>query len=80
MGYIVSPESENSTLFWVGLFAGFLILVVNIPLLWIVNKAKTTLINQLIGLDCLVALLHIPLALNAGRVTRLPCWMRQDAI
>ena len=73
----LSPESDNWIVNCVGLFASFLIFVVNIPLLWFVkHKAKPTLINKLIGLDCLIALLHIPLALEAGKMRLSPCWIR----
>ena len=73
----LSPESDNLILNIVGLSASFLILAVNIPLLWFVkNKAKPTLINKLIGLDCIIALLHIPQVLETGRITGSPCWIR----
>ena len=73
----LSPESDNLILNIVGLSASFLILAVNIPLLWFVkNKAKHTLINKLIGLDCMIALLHIPIVLETGRITGSPCWIR----
>ena len=73
----MSPESYKWIVNCMGLLSSLLIFVVNIPLLWFVkNKAKPTLINKLIILDCLVALLHIPLALEAGRMKLSPCWIR----
>ena len=76
-----SPESEHALLFWVGLPATCILVLVNIPLLWIVwNKQKTSLINQLIGVDCLVSLLHIPMLIHTARIIVLPCWIRKDAI
>ena len=76
-----SPESENSFLFWVGLPAAIILIFVNIPLLVIVwKKSKSTLIDQLIGLDCLVALLQVPMVLQAARILIQPCWFRKDTI
>ena len=74
-----SPETEkeNSLLFMVGLPAALILVCVNIPMLWIVKKeAKTTLVNQLIGMDCLFALLNIPLVLQSARIIVAPCWFR----
>ena len=71
-----SQEKENLVLNILGLLSSVLILMVNLPLLWVVvYKAKHTLINKLIGLDCLVALLNIPLAINAGWEI-FPCGIR----
>ena len=75
-----SPESENSFLFWVGLPAACILFIVNIPLLVTVwKKSKSTLIDQMIGVDCLVALLHVPLVLESARIVIQPCWSRKDA-
>ena len=69
-----SEEEDNLYFKVLGLSASVVILVVNLPLLWIVlNKAKPTLINKLIGLDCLIGLLNIPNAINAGGWHIFPC-------
>ena len=50
-----------------GLSASVLILLVNLFLLWfIMYRAKPTMVNRLIALDCLMALLTIPMTMNAG--------------
>jgi hypothetical protein len=75
-----TPETEQTVIFWVGLAAALIVLIINIPLLWIVKKTwNSSLINQLIGFDCLVALLHIPIILKAANIVDLPCWFRKDA-
>ena len=75
-----TPDAEKTVTFWVGLAAALIVLIINIPLLWIVKKTwNSSLINQLIGFDCLVALLHIPLILKAVNIIDLPCWFRKDA-
>ena len=77
---LFSPQSENRMLFWVGLPAALLVTCVNFHLLWIVwMKAKTkahTLVDQLIGADCLISLMNIPLVLQAARIMEAPCWFR----
>ena len=77
---LYSPESENRMLYWVGLPAALLVTGVNFHLLWIVwVKAKTkalTLVDQLIGIDCLIALMNIPLVLQSARIIEAPCWFR----
>ena len=75
-----NEENENSVIYWVGLAAAVILLFVNLPLVWIVKRTwNSSLINQFIGLDCLVALLHIPFILQAGDVIDTPCWFRKDA-
>ena len=75
-----TPETEQTVIFWVGLAAALIVLIINIPLLWIVTKTwNSSLINQLIGFDCLVALLHIPIILKAANILDQPCWFRKDA-
>ena len=78
---LLSPESENSLLFWTGLPTAIIITSVNIPLLWIVKeKTKTTLVNLLIGVDCLFALLNIPMVLTTARIiVDAPCWFSNYA-
>ena len=72
-----TPETEEILVFWVGLAAALILLMVNIPLLWIVKKTwKSSLINQLIGFDCVVALLHIPCILISAHIIDTPCWFR----
>ena len=74
------PESESRLLFWVGLPAALLTTGVNFRLLWIVwKKAKAkalTLVDQLIAVDCLMALMSIPLVLQSARIIEAPCWFR----
>ena len=60
-------EEGNLATNILGMSASFLILLVNLFLLWfIVYRAKPTMINRLIALDCLMALLTIPMTMNAG--------------
>ena len=77
---LFSPESENRILFWVGLTAAILITGVNFHLLsivWKKNKMKAlTLVDQLIGADCLIAIMNIPLLLDSARIIEPPCWFR----
>ena len=75
-----NEENEKSVIYWVGLAAAVILLFVNLPLVWIVKRTwNSSLINQFIGLDCLVALLHIPFILKVGDVIDTPCWFRKDA-
>ena len=74
---IWSPENEEQLIFLVGLTAAIVLLIINIPLLWIIKKTwNASLINKLIGLDCLIALLHIPFVLNAANIIEPPCSFR----
>ena len=51
-----------------------LIFIGNLPVLWrLWKKEEPTTINKLIFIDCLLALLMIPLALRLGKVIQLPC-------
>ena len=54
------------------------VFLVNIPLIWIVRKTwnDSSLINKLIGLDSIVALLHIPFVLHGGGAIdiNISCW------
>ena len=44
-------------LYWFGVLTVGVILSVNIPVLWLLKKiSSSTLINQLIGLDCIIGL------------------------
>ena len=57
-------------IFWFGLFAALAILLVNLTVLWVLKtEANSTLINQLIGLDCVVGLFNIPIVLSLSEVT-----------
>ena len=63
----METQNENLAVILLGLTASVLILLVNLSLLWfILYKAKHTMINMLIALDCLMALLTIPMTMNAG--------------
>ena len=71
---LFSPESENELLFYVSVPCAFVVLAVNVPLIVSIGKrSKKTLIDQLIGFDCLFAILNVPLILQAARVID-PCW------
>ena len=73
----METQNENFAVILLGLTASFLILLVNLSLLWfILYKAKHTMINMLIALDCLVGLLTIPMTVNAGWQI-FPCGFRQ---
>ena len=63
--------------YWLGLVLAVLVALVNLPLLWTFKSAREkSLINQMIRLDCLVALLHIPFILKAADVIDYPCWIK----
>lgn len=52
-----------------GLITATSIAAVNLPVIWVVKKeSKLTLINQLVGLDCLLCLSHIPIVLYTTNV------------
>ena len=69
-----SDENDSNLLYWFGVFTGSTIMMVNLPILGIIWKeVSLTLINQLIGLDCILCLGIIPIVLNHSGVFQLPC-------
>jgi hypothetical protein len=60
--YTESPNTmSEELLYWFGVLTVGVILSVNIPVLWVVRKISSpTLINKLIGVDCIIGLAYIP--------------------
>ena len=68
-------EAWAEVIYWAGVALALLVAAVNIPLLCTIwNAREKSLINHLIGLDCLVALLHIPFIISQADLVDFPCW------
>ena len=68
-------EAWAEVVYWAGAVLALFVAFVNIPLLCTIwNARENSLINYLIGLDCLVALLHIPFILSQADLVDFPCW------
>ena len=77
--YIRESDTEEQLSYWFGVVSVLILLAVNLPLLWIVKRTwNLSMINKLIGLDCLVALLNILFILKAANIISSPCWMRRN--